>query len=226
MDLKILTPAPFSGPRGAQMFVAPDVLRVLDALNSGSTILSWSRPPFSTSANALRGPPPPLRPPAREPAPFTRCGTASQGHHGPMTSTSTIILQQATAAEDSALRELSQLDSARTVSRPALMAVVDDELSRRSRCATAASSPIRSPRPRPPSRCCACVPPRCRRSRAAAANGRRADRAWRCARARRSSPSPRPGPARAPSAPRRPRPRAATPQAGVHRPGPRTASAR
>jgi hypothetical protein len=45
-----------------------------------------------------------------------------------MTSTSTIILQQATAAEDSALRELSQLDSARTVSRPALMAVVDGTL--------------------------------------------------------------------------------------------------
>ena len=45
-----------------------------------------------------------------------------------MTSTSTIILQQATAAEDAALRELSQLDSARTVSRPALMAVVDDKL--------------------------------------------------------------------------------------------------
>jgi hypothetical protein len=45
-----------------------------------------------------------------------------------MTSTSTIILQQATAAEDAALRELSQLDSARTVSRPALMAIVDDKL--------------------------------------------------------------------------------------------------
>jgi len=45
-----------------------------------------------------------------------------------MTSTSTIILQQATAADDSALRELSQLDSARTVSCPALMAVVDDRL--------------------------------------------------------------------------------------------------
>jgi hypothetical protein len=45
-----------------------------------------------------------------------------------MTSTSTIILQQATAAEDTALRELSQLDSARTISRPALMAVVDDKL--------------------------------------------------------------------------------------------------
>ena len=45
-----------------------------------------------------------------------------------MTSTSTIILQQATAAEDAALRELSQLDSARTVSRPALMAVVDGRL--------------------------------------------------------------------------------------------------
>jgi hypothetical protein len=45
-----------------------------------------------------------------------------------MTSTSTILLQQATAAEDSALRELSQLDSARTVTRPALMAVVDGAL--------------------------------------------------------------------------------------------------
>lgn len=46
-----------------------------------------------------------------------------------MTSTTdTIILQQATAAEDAALRELSQLDSARTVSRPALMAVVDGRL--------------------------------------------------------------------------------------------------
>lgn len=45
-----------------------------------------------------------------------------------MTFTSTIILQQATAAEDTALRELSQLDSARTVSRPALMAVVDGKL--------------------------------------------------------------------------------------------------
>jgi hypothetical protein len=45
-----------------------------------------------------------------------------------MTSTSTIILQQATAAQDTALRELSELDSARTVSRPALMAVVDDQL--------------------------------------------------------------------------------------------------
>ena len=31
MDLEILTPAPFSGPRGAQMFGSPDVLRVLSA---------------------------------------------------------------------------------------------------------------------------------------------------------------------------------------------------
>ena len=45
-----------------------------------------------------------------------------------MTSTSTIILQQATAGHDAALRELSQLDSARTVSRPALTAVVDGKL--------------------------------------------------------------------------------------------------
>ncbi|MCW3000831.1 MAG: filamentation induced by cAMP protein Fic [Conexibacter sp.] len=31
VDLEILMPASFSGPRGAQMFGAPDVLRVLDA---------------------------------------------------------------------------------------------------------------------------------------------------------------------------------------------------
>jgi hypothetical protein len=42
-----------------------------------------------------------------------------------MTSTSTIILQQATADDDAALRKISQLDSARRVARPALMAVVD-----------------------------------------------------------------------------------------------------
>jgi hypothetical protein len=45
-----------------------------------------------------------------------------------MTSTSTIVLQQATAEHDAALREISQLDSARTVARPALMAVVDGRL--------------------------------------------------------------------------------------------------
>jgi hypothetical protein len=45
-----------------------------------------------------------------------------------MTSTSTIVLQQATPEHDAALREISQLDSARTVSRPALMAVVDGRL--------------------------------------------------------------------------------------------------
>jgi hypothetical protein len=45
-----------------------------------------------------------------------------------MTSTSTIVLQQATADQDAALREISQLDSARTVTRPALMAVVDGRL--------------------------------------------------------------------------------------------------
>jgi len=45
-----------------------------------------------------------------------------------MTSTSTIVLQQATAEHDGALRTISQLDSARTVSRPALMAVVDGRL--------------------------------------------------------------------------------------------------
>lgn len=45
-----------------------------------------------------------------------------------MTSTSTIVLQQATDDQDAALREISQLDSARTVARPALMAVVDGRL--------------------------------------------------------------------------------------------------
>jgi len=45
-----------------------------------------------------------------------------------MTSSSTIVLQQATPDHDAALREVSQLDSARTVSRPALMAVVDGRL--------------------------------------------------------------------------------------------------
>src|SRR4051812_50014184 len=45
-----------------------------------------------------------------------------------MTSTSTIVLQQATPEHDAALREISQLDSARTVSRPALIAVVDGRL--------------------------------------------------------------------------------------------------
>lgn len=45
-----------------------------------------------------------------------------------MTPTSTIVLTQAAAEHDAALREISQLDSARTVARPALMAVVDGRL--------------------------------------------------------------------------------------------------
>jgi len=45
-----------------------------------------------------------------------------------MTSTSTIVLQHASAEHDRALRDLSQLDSARAVTRPALMAVVDGRL--------------------------------------------------------------------------------------------------
>jgi hypothetical protein len=45
-----------------------------------------------------------------------------------MTPSSTISLVSATAEHDPALRELSQLDSARTIRRPALMAVVDDRL--------------------------------------------------------------------------------------------------
>src|SRR4051812_15810312 len=45
-----------------------------------------------------------------------------------MTPTSIIVLTQATGEHDAALREISQLDSARTVTRPALMAVVDGRL--------------------------------------------------------------------------------------------------
>ena len=45
-----------------------------------------------------------------------------------MTSSATISLQTAAAQHEDALRELSQLDSARTVRRPALMAVVDGRL--------------------------------------------------------------------------------------------------
>ncbi|WCB91601.1 hypothetical protein DSM104299_00274 [Baekduia alba] len=45
-----------------------------------------------------------------------------------MTFSATIALQHATSEHDGALRELAQLDSARTVSRPALMAVVDGRL--------------------------------------------------------------------------------------------------
>jgi hypothetical protein len=45
-----------------------------------------------------------------------------------MTSSATIVLQQAAPEHDAALRELSQLDSARAVTRPALMAVVDGRL--------------------------------------------------------------------------------------------------
>jgi hypothetical protein len=42
-----------------------------------------------------------------------------------MTSSSTIVLHRATPADDDILRELSQLDSSRTVRRPALIAVID-----------------------------------------------------------------------------------------------------
>ena len=45
-----------------------------------------------------------------------------------MTSTATILLQHAGAEHDAALRRLSELDSARTIARPALMAVVDGRL--------------------------------------------------------------------------------------------------
>jgi hypothetical protein len=45
-----------------------------------------------------------------------------------MTPSATISLQHAAPHHDDALRRLSQLDSARTVTRPALMAVVDGRL--------------------------------------------------------------------------------------------------
>lgn len=45
-----------------------------------------------------------------------------------MTTSSTILLQQATPSHDAALADLSQLDSSRPVTRPALMAIVDGRL--------------------------------------------------------------------------------------------------
>lgn len=45
-----------------------------------------------------------------------------------MTPTSTILLQQASPSDDAALRDLAQLDSARPLSRPALLAIVDGRL--------------------------------------------------------------------------------------------------
>ncbi|HET6509850.1 MAG TPA: hypothetical protein VFG42_23855 [Baekduia sp.] len=45
-----------------------------------------------------------------------------------MTPTSTIVIQEAAAAHEAALRDLAQLDSARPLTRPALMATVDGRL--------------------------------------------------------------------------------------------------
>jgi hypothetical protein len=45
-----------------------------------------------------------------------------------MTPTSTILLQQAAPSDDDALRDLAQLDSARVLARPAVMAIVDGRL--------------------------------------------------------------------------------------------------
>jgi hypothetical protein len=42
-----------------------------------------------------------------------------------MTSTSTLSIRTATAADDAVLRDLSALDSARPLQRPALLALVD-----------------------------------------------------------------------------------------------------
>jgi hypothetical protein len=44
-----------------------------------------------------------------------------------MTTTSTILIQRATPTDDAVLRQLAQLDSARPVRRPALLAVVDGQ---------------------------------------------------------------------------------------------------
>ena len=56
------------------------------------------------------------------------CGPTPQLHDAPMTSTtaSIIALRPATDADARTLDELSQLDSARTLERPAVLAVVDD----------------------------------------------------------------------------------------------------
>jgi hypothetical protein len=48
-----------------------------------------------------------------------------QQHHDRMTFTGTLSIRTATAADDGVLRHLSALDSARTVQRPALLAVID-----------------------------------------------------------------------------------------------------
>lgn len=53
------------------------------------------------------------------------CAGTPQGHDDAMTNSSIIALRASTAADGDALRELAQLDSARPLHGPALLAVVD-----------------------------------------------------------------------------------------------------
>jgi hypothetical protein len=53
------------------------------------------------------------------------CGPTPQAHHVCMTSTSTLSIRTATDADDAVLARLSALDSARSIRRPALVALVD-----------------------------------------------------------------------------------------------------
>jgi hypothetical protein len=53
------------------------------------------------------------------------CDPTPQVHHGVMTNSSTIAIRAANADDSSVLRELSELDSARPVSQPAVVALVD-----------------------------------------------------------------------------------------------------
>jgi hypothetical protein len=57
------------------------------------------------------------------------CAHPPQGDHPPMPEnrTSTIALRPVASHEDRVLRRLSELDSARTLERPAVLAVVDGE---------------------------------------------------------------------------------------------------
>ena len=53
------------------------------------------------------------------------CAPTPQGDHLPMTASTIIAFRPATADDDRVLRDLSELDSHRPLSRPAVLAVVD-----------------------------------------------------------------------------------------------------
>src|SRR3954470_7103923 len=55
------------------------------------------------------------------------CDPPPQGDHLPMFDSSVIAFRSATADDDQVLRDLSELDSARPVHRPAVLAVVDGQ---------------------------------------------------------------------------------------------------